>query len=1716
MSQTKPSHFSSSFKASFWSRFRVMLAVVGLLAAMVMPSHVSAEKDSQGKEFWVAFPGNTSIGASQLFIYLVSTGPAEIDVDFAPAALPTPFHQHVSIAGANQVVKVDLPVAPAVTAAQSADIQANDVVEQKAVHITSTADSAEFAVYGFSNGNQTADAFLGFPVDVLGKEYFVVSYGANSTLTAPTNVLNVESGSQFVVVGTAAGTTVTITPTAAIAAHVAGLPYTVTLNAGDTYLGRAAAGTADLTGTLITSDQPVTVMAGNRCGNVPAGTNACDTLLEQLPPSQAWGEKFLTVPYAGRTNGDRYRVVAAENGTQVTINNAAPINLNRGQWHEFILTTTAHIVSNSAHPVQLMQYEHSRRFDTPVQLNDPSMMVVYPYEQYLLDYTVSTPTQTGFDPAIFAAATNYLNLTAPNGAVGNVTVDGVAIPAGAWAPIGTSGYQSTTYQLATVGTHRVTGPRPIGVSVYGGGSVTTYAYPGGMSLSPIALVKYIGLTINGGVKYVGEQICVDAQAQDFANVGVEGVRLDIDTSVTGAVSSTTTNAAGMVTFCYTGTTVGTETVTGTVGSVTATGNVTWLPRPVAPVVTADDKVYDGNVTATISSCFLVETLPSFAGTPTGVSCSASAGTFDGVDVANGRTVTATGITLSGPLVGDFVLTTDTATTTANITPAPLTITASSAAVTYGDPVPVITPSYSAFVNSETPAVLSALPNCTTSYTPASPVGSVPSTSCAGAAALNYFIAYQPGTITIAPKAATVTAGSGTKTYGAADPALSTTQSGFVAGDVAGITLSTTRSSGEDVGGYPTTATAAGGNVGNYDVTYAPGAFTITKATVTVTANPKTITYGDPDPAFDFTYGPFPGPDGAGDVDTTPTCSVASHSGTGSFAITCSGGADNNYDFVYVPGTLTVNPLAATITAGGGTKVFGTADPALSATTSTGFLAGDIAGISLNSARAAGENVGSYPTTPTATGGNSGNYAITPINGTFTITKATVTVTANPKTITYGDPDPAFDFTYGPFPGPDGAGDVDTTPTCTVASHSGIGSFAITCSGGVDNNYDFVYTPGTLTVLPKAATITAGGGTKVFGTADPALSATTSTGITAGDLAGITLNSTRVAGENVGSYVTTATATGGNIGNYTVTYNTGTFTITAKPATVTAGGGTKVYGSADPALSATTSTGITAGDLAGITLASTRAAGENVGSYVTTATATGGNIGNYTVTYNTGTFTITKKAASVVANNKTKTQGAVNPALDGTLTGVVAGDNITATYSTTAVTASPVGSYPITPALVDPNGKLGNYTVTITNGTLTVTGTGPVCVVVAVADAYEANKNQTLNIVAKGILRNDVDPYGRGLVVGAVNGAAAKVGVAVATAHGTVTVNANGGFTYKPATNYVGTDTFTYAAKSVYDNQVSAPATVTITIKAHYDNDGCDHDRSRNRHRDGDGCDHDRSNPSHYSGDGDDHDRGRNGHRSGDGCGHDRDTRRSRSSHYAGDGDDHDRGRNGHRSGDGCSHEQATSHHNDGDNCDHDRGVNGHRDGDDCDHDREDSEHRDGDDCDHDRNRNGHYDGDRCEHDSHHGDDDNDEGTSGCLIQGAGQGRMTGGGTIGTSNARHGFQLSCRTSDESNNLEVNWGNGNKFHLERLTSANCTKDPSINAEQPSSSFNTYLGTGNGRYNGVSGATATWTFTDGGEPGRRDRATIVIKNAAGQVVLSVSGTISNGNQQAHNDRD
>jgi hypothetical protein len=164
-------------------------------------------------------------------------------------------------------------------------------------------------------------------------------------------------------------------------------------------------------------------------------------------------------------------------------------------------------------------------------------------------------------------------------------------------------------------------------------------------------------------------------------------------------------------------------------------------------------------------------------------------------------------------------------------------------------------------------------------------------------------------------------------------------------------------------------------------------------------------------------------------------------------------------------------------------------------------------------------------------------------------------------------------------------------------------------------------------------------------------------------------------------------------------------------------------------------GIKNGDNITATFSTTATSASPVGTYPIVPTLIDPNnvLGNYTVTSVNGILTINPAPLTVTADNASKLFNTVNPPLSGVIIGIKNADPITATYSTTATTTSPVGTYPITPALVDPASKLGNYTVTSNNGTLTVNAAPTANFVFVNNQAATGNSINSYSVAVDGTL-----------------------------------------------------------------------------------------------------------------------------------------------------------------------------------------------------------------------------------------------------------------------------------------------------------------------------------------------------------------------------------------------
>ncbi|MBE5790140.1 MAG: hypothetical protein E7325_10905, partial [Clostridiales bacterium] len=398
----------------------------------------------------------------------------------------------------------------------------------------------------------------------------------------------------------------------------------------------------------------------------------------------------------------------------------------------------------------------------------------------------------------------------------------------------------------------------------------------------------------------------------------------------------------------------------------------------------------------------------------------------------------------------------------------------------------------------------------------------------------------------------------------------------------------------------------------------------------------------------------------------------------------------NFDsvtFNVTDGSQSITRKPVTVTAAAGTKVYGTAEPALTATVS-GTLGSDT--VSYTVTRESGENVGTYPITASGDA-EQGNYSVSYEGNTFTITPSdAMTVTATGYSGTYDGQTHFAGATANVIAGTtiEYSTDNGTTWSTGVPSITNVGTVNVLVRA-TNDNYITKTAETTLTVTPAQVTVTAQNASRTYGEADPETFTATVTGLIGNDTVAYTVS--REGGDDAGTYriIPTGAATQGN---YAVSYADGTFTINQKLVTLTADNNSKIYGAEDPTLTARITTGELVGnDTLNYTLS--RAVGENVGNY--TITVTPGENPNYAVTVKTGTFTISQKPVTVTAENKTKTYGDNDPELTAVVNGLVGDDTLN--YTLSREEGENVGSYDINVTL----GDNPNYAVTANKGTLTV-------------------------------------------------------------------------------------------------------------------------------------------------------------------------------------------------------------------------------------------------------------------------------------------------------------------------------------------------------------------------------------------------------------------------------
>jgi D-arabinose 5-phosphate isomerase GutQ len=290
--------------------------------------------------------------------------------------------------------------------------------------------------------------------------------------------------------------------------------------------------------------------------------------------------------------------------------------------------------------------------------------------------------------------------------------------------------------------------------------------------------------------------------------------------------------------------------------------------------------------------------------------------------------------------------------------------------------------------------------------------------------------------------------------------------------------------------------------------------------------------------------------------TTPVCTVSGTTVTlvapGTCTIRASQGGDANWNAAtpvdqsftvtnaVSPQSITFGPLA--------NKVYG--DPAFTVSATGGASGNPVTFTTTTPATCSASGVNGSTISISGAGsctvqanqaGNASYSAAPPVNQSFTITKAALTVTAAPQSKVYGSANPTLTvgysgFVYGQTLGTSG---VTGTPSCstTATASSAVATYPITCVVGTlaSGNYSFTFVNGSLSVTKAPLTVTADDKTKVQGSPNSALTATLS-----GFVLGQTLGTSGVTGS---ANCTTTATTGSAAGTYPITCTLGTLTAT---------------------------------------------------------------------------------------------------------------------------------------------------------------------------------------------------------------------------------------------------------------------------------------------------------------------------------------------------------------------------------------------------------------------------------------------------------------------------------------------------------------------------------------------------------------------------------------------
>ncbi|MDN3648047.1 PKD domain-containing protein [Reinekea marina] len=417
--------------------------------ALATTPMLSLANDVLGKDFTIAFPTNYE-GSGIPTLFFSAQENTEVKVTIPGLAI-----EETLQVLAGEVGTLALP--------QAANRLGSGEIKDLGVFVESSQD---ISVYGMNEVKFTTDGFTALPNDVLGREYYILSY-------YPLNRNNWRLDSELVIVATEDNTQVQIIPSVDInSSFLAHELQQITLNKGQTF--QLSSYEEDVSGTFIRASLPIGVYGAHECADVPSRDSRigwCDYLVETMIPVNNWGYHYDLIPLATRLSGDVFRVMASEDNTPVDVNGQVVAILAAGEFYEAVINGPMSV--SSSKPIMVAQYAMGQGADN---INaDPFMMNIVPFEQFLSEYLFTTPAD-GF-------VNNFVNVVVEVGT--NLLLNGNLVDISNFNEIPGSNYIGGQLSLS-IGQHAMVADKPFGAYVYGFNAYDSYGYPAGQAFADIS------------------------------------------------------------------------------------------------------------------------------------------------------------------------------------------------------------------------------------------------------------------------------------------------------------------------------------------------------------------------------------------------------------------------------------------------------------------------------------------------------------------------------------------------------------------------------------------------------------------------------------------------------------------------------------------------------------------------------------------------------------------------------------------------------------------------------------------------------------------------------------------------------------------------------------------------------------------------------------------------------------------------------------------------------------------------------------------------------------------------------------------------------------------------------------------------------------------------------------------------------------------------------